>query len=469
MPQLTEKKLILAIAAGGLLVAGGSFGGVYWVDGMIQEEQTLIQDIKTKIAAAEAKKAKIPQHERQVIILRENVSEYAKILPQKKQLTDFVRTIQSFGQNSGVAIRSLKPVNTDKGGAFMNFSYQISLRGTVWQFMRFMNSFESYDRFVRVQAFTLTAGKPELDQEMVEHDVAMTVQTFVYNPGSGGPPVKIQNYNRKRDYLREEIHGARANIALDNYAFKGDRSRRDIFVDPRYVNTGGTEEPGQRSLPPPQQLRIVQEMAEEIASLKAQFEEAMETKIILVRIEMLEALKKQMIDTRLKIDKIEDLDQIRFRPYRTKFAREVTEPFAALESALNRPDETGPTPGIPMKELVGFQEEIERYLEDGRLQDAKSRFQVYQGKLDFKPSDERYEVARILKDLQQKTVTALEFTQVTLKISGVILQKNGLSAAIINGKTYQEGDAIGDQLFLKSIGPELIEFLYKGVVIAQRR
>ncbi|MEZ5990695.1 MAG: hypothetical protein R3F30_16585 [Planctomycetota bacterium] len=88
MAQMSEKQLILSIAFGGLLLTGGSFGGVYWAKGKIEEEKTQITDLEKKIATAEAKKRRIPQDEKAVIILRENVGEYVKILPNGSELTD---------------------------------------------------------------------------------------------------------------------------------------------------------------------------------------------------------------------------------------------------------------------------------------------------------------------------------------------------------------------------------------------
>ena len=470
MPQLSEKQLILAIAAGGVLFAGASFGGVYYVGGLMEEETAQIAQIDTKIRAAEKKKARIPKDETAVIILRQNVSEYVKILPEEAALTNFARRIQDFATSSGVQIRSLTDVNSNNKAAFRDFRYKIALRGSLWQVMRFMNSFETFKRFVRISDFAITAGKSktEGDGQLARHDVQMTVQSYVYNPGSGGAPVEIPNYNRKRDRLREEIFKARAEIRLDNYAFKGDRARRDVFVDPRIEKIEGGKIPPKDVWTKAQQKEEVEKCVDLVTALIAQRDEAMATPIILVRIEMLEKVKRGMAEVKLRIDKNAELQRITYPPLKTRYSRQVLEPFAALDKSFA--PGPNPSPGIPYEELVTLQEEMERYLIDGRLQDAKSRFQVYIGKLDeFKPNDKRYEVARILKDLHKKTSTALEFTGIQIKVSGVILQESGLSAAIINGKTYQEGDAIGDQLFLKSIGPEMIEFLYKGVVIAQRR
>jgi Tfp pilus assembly protein PilO len=238
MRQLSEKQIMLIIAGAGLLLAGGAFGGVYWAKTCIEEEKARIVDLDGKIAEAEKKKERIVRDEEEVIILRENVAEYVKILPESAELTDYQRTIQSFATNSGVVLSSVTPGTTSGGktSAFIQIQYNLAFRATLWQFMKFLNMFESYRRFVKVTSFRLEAGKAAKGNaaDDVVHQFSLSVVTYTYNQQAGEKkPVKIANYNAKRDRLREDIYRERQNIKIDRYTFKGPRSRRDVFVDPR--------------------------------------------------------------------------------------------------------------------------------------------------------------------------------------------------------------------------------------------
>ena len=42
MAQMSEKRIILTIAVAGVLLTGAALGGVYWVQGKIEEEQAQI-------------------------------------------------------------------------------------------------------------------------------------------------------------------------------------------------------------------------------------------------------------------------------------------------------------------------------------------------------------------------------------------------------------------------------------------
>ncbi len=472
MAQLTEKQLMLAIAAGGLVLAGAAFGGVYWARGCIEEENLRISDLDRKIQDAKKKKANVKKDEEDVIILRENVTEYAKILPPQSELTDFARTINNFVMSSGVGIKSLTPVNT-RGSrkAFSNFSYKMSLTGTLWQFMRFMNSFESYKRFVRVRDFSLTAGKGAGFDQNVEHGYSMTVQTYVYNKSAGGKPVQIPKYNVKRDRLREEIVKARANIKIDTYHFKGDRMRRDVFVDPRPLQREGGDDRGSTGSAPSlkEQLKIVNDLSVQVADLDKKYEEAQNPSIpVIVRYELLDKVRKGSLAIAGTIETVQDQGQIRFPAYRLKFQKDVIDPFGKLQ----RKFEDGGAKdniGIPLEELSELQKQMEDDLERGHLADAKSRFASLSNKLDFPKDDPRRPIAEHLIEMSRKATVALEFQTLRLKVTGIIIVDGGLSTAIINGKTYQEGDAVGDNLFLKALGEETIEFLYKGVIIGMRR
>jgi Tfp pilus assembly protein PilO len=80
--------------------------GVYYAEGLIEEVEAQITQKKELIAVAEAKIEKIPSIEKEVIILRENLQEYVKILPDTKELTNFLRQLNQFERQSEIKSRT---------------------------------------------------------------------------------------------------------------------------------------------------------------------------------------------------------------------------------------------------------------------------------------------------------------------------------------------------------------------------
>lgn len=469
MAQFSEKQVILIIALSGLVLSGGAWGGVYWAQGKAEEERLVIDGLDKKITEAEAKKARIPVDEKDVIILRENVSEYVKILPETSELTNFARTITRFAMQSGVVISSLSPKLGGRGAqAFSNYSYSMAFTGTLWQFMKFMNSFESFKRFVDVTTFTITAGQPDDDDNLddVVHRYTMEVNTYVYNQAAGGKKaVQIPNYEIKREWLREDIYRARTKIQVEKYAFKGGSARRDIFVDPRLDTTttsGGV-------IDVPEQAKFIDELAEEIKVLQKIYTDALILTNVIERYEKIREVKRRLKAVRVRVDDITDKDIISYRPYRLKFQREVTVLLDELWMTVFT-DKEASGEEIPLSLLMSTRRFMEDSLIDGRLEDAVERFQIIRERLFFQETQvEKIKESEHLRILFQKASSALEFSRLNLKLTGHIVTDGGISTAIINSKTYQEGDALSADLFLLEIGPEWLKFLYKGVEILRKQ
>src|SRR5262245_38531818 len=108
MASWSQKKQLIAIGGGAVFACSLSVVGVFYVEGQIEEVQATITQKQDAIDAAQAKITKIPGLEKEVIILRENLDEYVKILPDTKDLNDFVRTLNQFARQSGVVGTDLK-------------------------------------------------------------------------------------------------------------------------------------------------------------------------------------------------------------------------------------------------------------------------------------------------------------------------------------------------------------------------
>lgn len=474
MAQMSEKRIILTIAVAGVLLTGAALGGVYWVQGKIEEEQAQITTLNGQIGAAEKKKQQIAKQENEVIILRENIAEYVKILPPTSELTRFARTVNSFTQNSGIVLTRLTPTNPGrnaKKNAFTRFKYDMRFTATLWQFMKFMNMFENYKRFVKVTNFRLSSGRPAEGQspDEVMHEFAMSVETYNYNQAVGGKqPTKIAAYDQKKARLREDIYRARQSIRIERYNFRGRRARRDIFRDPRIDRNNVLGD----GAPISEQLRQLEEAVQELEGIRSKWKQASETSVLLVRFEMRRDVSKRLEALSATAEDLEARAFFSYQPYQLRFQREVRDGIELLAQAIKGGKGTGrgtEPQGLPMKELVGIRRKIEDALNEGRLDDAVDDFELVRDKIEFASTDDRAKVADHLRGLYQKAKVAQEFSRLSIAVTGTIRLPESLSTAIINGKTFTEGDAIGDELFLKEVGEDYVEFLYRGVALRRKQ
>src|SRR5262245_3626212 len=148
MAKLNENKKLLVIGGAAILMTGSALTGVYWAKGKAQEQRDEIAHMKDEIAECEKRIARIGDLEKDVIVLRECVREYVKILPEEGDLNNFTRNANQFANQSGMRMQKLTPGQNggNKGPKFDRFTYQIEAEGTIWQFMKFLNCFENHER-----------------------------------------------------------------------------------------------------------------------------------------------------------------------------------------------------------------------------------------------------------------------------------------------------------------------------------
>lgn len=135
MANWTQTKLVYTIGGAATLLCLAAGGGIYWAQGLIDEANAQVQAKQDLIEKADNRIRQVPALERDVIILRENLGEYVKILPDDKELTDFLRMLNQFNRQSGVKSSSL--VNKQRNGAktterFTPIEYSYEMTATLW-------------------------------------------------------------------------------------------------------------------------------------------------------------------------------------------------------------------------------------------------------------------------------------------------------------------------------------------------
>ncbi|MBM4059569.1 MAG: hypothetical protein FJ265_00520 [Planctomycetes bacterium] len=471
MARWTQKQQILAIVGGAALVCGLMVGGVFYAQGLIDEVEATAESTRQAIAAADAKIAQIDGLEKEVVILRENLGEYVKILPDTRELNDFVRMLDQFERQSGVVNTGLvpKPSRQAKGNErFAPIEYTYEMTGTLWECLKFVNLIENYSRFVNITEFGIASGDQARQENQrngdVVHTMRLLLQTFTYNGKASGKEVEIPNYANRVEALREEIFKRMQNIKIEKYQLRSTQGRRDILVDPRL--RGDLLKDG--SSPAEQRAILERCVAETQALLETQQRMRRSDTTMFEQY----ALEKQLREGVEKLAAALETDAARvtYLPYRVRWAREVVAPFERIRGEVEqggKPDQRAADPYLPRNELEQLVAQLQADCTAGQLEQAKSRFEVVAARLGVPAGDARHALAVAAKAIHVKATTALDFRSLDLRLHGVVVDRDGRSGVLINGQVYEEGEYVADDLLVKKVEQEQVWFVFRGLTLVR--
>jgi Tfp pilus assembly protein PilO len=469
MANWTQKKILMTMGGVAVGVCMLAAGGVYYTHGLIDEIGVKVTEKHKAIAAADAKIKQIPNIEKEAIILRENLGEYVKILPDDRDLTDFVRMLQTFERQSGIRSTGLiqKKARASKGKErFTPIEYTYQMTATLWQGLKFMNLVENFERFVSVTDFNIKPGKSgeqTIDGEVV-HTISLTMNTYKYNNAAAGKDVTIPNYEDRKSELREEIWKRMQAIRIDRYEHPGMQGRRDIFVDPRESGVGGGNDPSnaeQRSVLE-KHISAIEEMGKLVGKIRAEGTTLFEQYAYEKRFQA--TLAQALAD----MDK--DAGMIVYRPYRLRWSQEVVTPLEELKQLAGGVvvvPEKKDDPYLPVEQIEALIAVMTDDCNNGQLEQARERYEAVQDRLAVPVGDARHSLAVDAKSWHHKATTALDFKGLDLNVQGVVVNGTGRSGVLLNGETYEEGDYIADDLLVKLVEEEQVWFVFRGLTLVR--
>lgn len=472
MINWTQRKLLLTIGGVALAVVGAAAGGVYYADGLIAEIAEQAKAKSEEIAAADRKIAQVPDLEKEVIILRENLDEYVKVLPDTKELNAFVRMLNQFERQSGILGTGLIGKNQKRGkatGRFTPIEYTYEMTATLWQALKFVNLIENYERFVSITDFSIVAaggnrGAQESRDGDAVHTVKLTMQTYTYNNQGDSKEVAIPDYANRREELREEIWKRMQAIRIDRYEHRGAQGRRDIFVDPRMRGDLRVEGPSQA-----EQRAVLERYISTIGQLQEMLGRIRQADTTLFEQYSLE--KRFRTDIGELLGQLDtDAARISYAPYRLRWAKEVIAPLEVLRAQLDSSVADEPQkvdPYLPKEDLQQLVADMATDCTNGQLEQARDRYEAVADRLGVPASDPRYELAVAAKAWQVKATTALDFKGLDLDVEGVVVNRDGRSGVLLNGEVYEEGDYVAEDLLVKMVEEEQVWFVFRGLTLVR--
>jgi Tfp pilus assembly protein PilO len=466
---VNQKRLWMAILGGGSVAALGLGALIYNERGNIDAAREAVVALHDDIAGSRKLLTTTSPLEREVIVLRETEQAIKEILPDETDVNNLVRDLSRFKEETGVQITGLKKKQVNVAAKkeksdFDKVAYQLTLEADAFQLLGFMDRIERHSRFMRIPDFKLTAAprRQVEDKGTPAHKVQLDVETYVYRPQDGPAPVKVDGYARKRELLMGEIQRRRQALTVASYDFRGQRGRRDPWVDPRVP----VESENDSGLSVEDQIQIVEELIGRTQQVLALWESVQHAENVIIEMTQRAELEESLAHLEEDVRRRQEEGGIHFVTAARQLQRKVIDPITAVRVQISESDGgRGPTKEA-LRELVTT---MENHLANSEYDLALTAYATVEPRIEVAERDpQRAELATRLKQLAVEARTASDFAKIKIQIGGVAIMEGSPPLVLINGQTLGEGDLVGDELIIRSIRPGVIEFLFRGMILERR-
>lgn len=412
--------------------------------------------------------AKTPELVKEVILQRETDEVIKSILSDEEDVNNLVRTLQQFEEDSGVSISSMKLQRESnaqkKNEEFGRVAYTLVLEADAFEFLAFLDKVESHSRLMSVTAFKLASGgrmmKRGTAEDIPRHKVSLDLETYVYTAKDAGKEVRIDGYDRKRETLIGEISKRTSELRVPHYEYRGRQSRRDPWVDPRIPANAPDQ------LPIEQQIAIVDELIEKATEAEKLWEQVHAADNVIAEMKARGALEAALAVIDEEIRRLQSSGILTFVPAERRFHKKVVLVSEDLHARLDNND--GLQGGPSITALQEAADGMRRHIELREYELAQEVFAGLEPRLAIAEREEfKRPLVQALYELDRLVTTVLEFEAIEISIAGIALYENLRPVALINGSSVTEGEFIGDDLIVRNIRTDYIEFDYRGVLLAR--
>ena len=464
---MSEKKVWIGIITGSLLMATGFSSMIYFEEEDIAASREEIGVLKQQIDSSRETIKTTPDLENEVIVLREISETIKQILPTEEDLTNLIFEFHEYAKASKVNPTSFRLKNSGGGNfrgpkAFEKVGYTLALESGIFEFLDFLNKVETHGRFMGVPSFdidSVTRAALEKNGE-VRHKINVDVETYTYTTNSTADAVRIDGYNRKRDLLTGEIGRRRKALTLSTFHYRGDRGRRDPWIDPRVPANG----PGQ-GIPVTDQLSKVDELSSLMTDASSKWDQVVGAENVVDRMVKRDELAQILSALDEELRRVEANAIITYVPAQKRLLNEVYEPKEALLMAIEmEPGTTGPR----RAEMEALYASMSEHIDLAEYDLAIQAFTVMEPLLDEVEGDPiREALADELRILAQEAETVRDFEEIELRFGGSIIIGDGSPVILINGLSYQVGDFVAPGLEVAEIRKDEVDFYFRGFVLTR--
>ncbi len=460
----TEKKRRLVFVGISVGIAAGLGTLIYYQQDGIEQRRAEVAALKDDIETSRKLLQQTPELVKRVIIQRETDGVIKEILSDEKDMTDMVRTLNKFSQEAGFNFASIKDgtrTNKKNKEDFERVSYTLAFAVGAFQLLAFLNKSESHKRFMNVTAFKLqAASRNEYSKETApRHRVTVDLETYVYAPTGNAKEVKIDGYDKKKELLISEISRRGAELRVPFYEYRGQRARRDPWIDPRVPVEGGP------TMPIEEQIALVDGLSEKADEIQKVWGEAKGAENLIQTMKLRADLEQKLALLEEEIRRVDVGGLLVFVPALRRFDKNVVEVVTSVREQMSK-GEGGAGPSTAL--LRETSEAMERHIDAQEYELALQAFNTVESRLGLADQDPLKEpLVKSIRELKHLADTVLAFEKIKIDIGGVALYEQRPPVALINGQAYSEGEILGDELIVHNIRSDQIEFAYRGLILAR--
>ena len=460
-----EKKKKVLFIGGSLLLAAGLGTLIYFQHEGIERRRVEVAQLKKSIEEDKKILQETPDLVKRVIIQRETDGVIKEILSDEKGVNELSRTLSRFAQESGFTFTNVKEdsrANKKSKEDFERVSYTVSFEADAFQLLAFLNRVESHARFISVTALKLSAAgrNTYVADSVPRHRITLDLETYVYAPTSNLKDVKIDQYEKKRDLLVSEISKRAAEVRVPVYEYRGQRARRDPWIDPRVPVDGGP------TMPIEEQIALVDGLAEKATEIAKLWEEARAADNLIKTMKLRNDLEERLALLEEEIRRVDAGGLLVFVPAMRRYDKGVVEVVATVRDQMQSGDGGGG--GASTALLRETFEAMDRHIQAQEYELALQAHNTVESRLGIADQDPVKEpLVKNIRALKHLADTVLAFEAIPLDVQGVALYEGRDPVALINGEPFTEGEMLGDELLIHAIRTDQIEFAFRGLILAR--
>lgn len=476
MTRLTEKQLLLLTIGITVLISGG-LGFLIWSDfRTIEEEKARKADLDHQIDAAQQEIDLRADREYRVIANREISDREVAFLPEEEEIETFWEVLEGFAQDAGVRISEIAPSSVQRGGrdkkgaesTISTVPQVLSLRGSIDEFLRFINMIENYERIINVAEYSVNAGEVADDDGKPRHGIRLQLTTFTYSKKIASTIVSIPKYEEKKEHPEVKKWLSRIKVQeKETYTLPPSLQRRDPFVSVRRrPDTGVHTDEGPAD--PEYQKGLIDNIAELVHTLQQglSFEEELQRRGDLWR---LTAQRKENREAYAQLSESIGTGnkEVTIAELRERFKKDILVPWAAIQKRMEEMRNSNPR--LTIAQVQEWNEKITKLWDEQKWPEVENECRAFRdaSKSGQHIDDDAKDLVQRIFELQRSAKVIDAFDKRKIRISTILYSPTGVSVGVINGKQMTVGDALDaeGQVVVVEIGENYVIFETEGVEI----
>jgi Tfp pilus assembly protein PilO len=477
--KLTERQRLIVTIAVTVLVVGGLVAAIMKDRGEIEETETEISSLESRIQAAEIEIRKTKSREDKVLIYRAVEERELAVLPTEQEIANFHRDLSLFLQQAGLYFHDLPestPVESGLASGIFVTRTVLSCEGDAAALLRFINMIENDERLVAVKGLKVRQSRNRRKVALGEddaplHEIEIHLETYFYSLDARGKPrIKIPGEEaRLQDPEITDAITAFQPERPDTYVLRPSTSRRDPLVDPRkpraVIDPAEYEEMFQR------EEAIVLDLENRVDDLLEKAEQAR------AQLQLGALFKHDHMDREVEtglndiVSRLSHADQMKRITIPELLARTETIRARLEDVQSSRTPRSSTVTKSVAEEMLA---ELSTAFDNGEYQEVLSLVSQWLIFMDGKEIDDdaRPAIASI-SELRPRARTYADFHSIPLRVTGTIVNPvdPSQSVAVINGRAWRAGDVIDDSgaVVVGHILRDGVDFRFKGETIRVNR